>query len=253
MKLHPLLLLTTCGTAGSAAAQDGFPISTDRPSFSDGTGIIPKDRWQLESGYTFSKAGSTEFQSIGELLLRFPLHERVELRLSNLGFGRANSAGGGGEGLLDPILGVKYRFQTGVAGKTPDLAVVVQSTIPAGSNDFRIRRSQPTLKLAGYYQLDADDGAGWNVVWSSLGPNGGSFEQWAVSGYWSRSLNAKTGTFAEIYHLMPVSNGGPNATFADAGVTYLIDKATQVDFRVGTGFNQRRDGWFIGAGIAFRF
>lgn len=234
-------------------AQDGYPIATDRPSFSDTPGIIPMGRWQLESGYTFNKAGDSEFQTIGELLLRFPLNAQLELRLSNLGFGRANASGGGAQGLLDPILGVKYRFQSGVSGKTPDLAFVVQTTLPLGSTDFRVRRSQPTIKFAGYYQIDSVNGTGWNVVYSSLGPSGGAFDQWAISGYWSRTINAKTGAFIEIYHLMPVSNGGPNATFADAGISYLLDKATQIDFRVGSGFNQKRDGWFIGAGIAFRF
>lgn len=210
-------------------------------------------RWQLESGYTFSKAGSAEFHSIGELLFRVPLHQRVELRLFNVGLGRANAAGGGAEGLLDPIIGVKFRFQTGVAGKTPDLALIAQSSISAGSADFRVRRSQPSLRFAGYYQIDSVNGAGWEIAWSSLGPDGARFDQWAVSGYWSRTFNTRFAGFAEIYQLMPISNSGPSTAFADAGVTYLLDKAIQIDFRVGTGFNQRRDGWFMGAGIAFRF
>lgn len=238
---------------GPAHAQDGFPISTDRPSFSDGTGIVPKGRWQIETGCTFTKAGSAEFRSIGELLLRLPLHERVELRFGNLGFGRANAAAGGGQGLLDPWIGVKYRFQTGTTGKSPDLALVVQSTVPLGNNDFRIHRSQPSIRLAAYQQISATDGVGGEVGYSNLGPSGATFDQWAFSGYWSRTFNARTVGFAEIYHITPLSPGGPSGTFADAGVAYLLDKATQIDFRLGSGFNQKRDGWFIGAGIAFRF
>lgn len=238
---------------GIGHAQSGFPISTDRPSFTDGTGIIPQGRWQIETGYTFAKAGRAEFQSIGELLLRLPLQERVELRLSNLAFGRANVAGGGGQGLLDASIGVKYRFQSGTPGKSPDLALVAQTTLPTGSDDFRVRRSQPSVRIASYQQISSVDGLGAEVGYSSLGPTKGTFDQWAFSAYWSRALNAKTGVFAEIYHLTPVTLEGPSATFLDAGVSLLIDKATQIDFRVGSGVNRERDGWFVGAGIAVRF
>ena len=246
-------MLGLVGVAPICFAQTGFPVSSDRPSFTDGTGIIPIGRWQIETGTTFSKVDRAEFQSIGEVLVRLPLEARLELRIGNVGFGKANMAGGGGQGLLDPWLGFKYRFQTGVPGKTPDLALVAQSTVPAGSHDFRIRRSQPSLRLAAFQQLNASDGIGGEVGFSNLGPSGASFNQWAISGYLSRTFNAKSAGFAEIYHLSPISANGPSATFLDAGVTYLLDKATQIDFRIGSGLNEKRDGWFIGAGIAFRF
>lgn len=155
--------------------------------------------------------------------------------------------------MLDPWIGLKYRFQTGVAGKSPDLALVAQSTLPLGSEDFLVRRSQPSLRFAAYQQLTTTDGVGVEVGYSNLGPGGATFDQWAFSGYWARTFNARTAGFAEIYHITPISAGGPSGTFADAGLTYLLDKATQIDFRVGSGLNQKRDGWFIGAGIAFRF
>lgn len=253
MKTRVVLCLAFAIPALRAFAQDGFPISTDRPSYSDGTGIIPKGRWQLETGYTFTKVDRAEFQSIGELLLRFPLHERVELRLINIGFGRSNAAGGGAQGLLDPSIGVKYRFQTGVAGKLPDLALVAQTSLPMGSDDFRVRRNQPSVRISGYQQLNSVNGVGAEVGYSHLGSSSSSFHQWTFSGYWTRTFNGKTAGFAEVYHVTPTSAGGPHATFVDAGVTYLLDKATQIDFRVGSGLSQRRDGWFVGAGIAFRF
>lgn len=246
-----LLAVAVLGVA--IQAQDGYPISTDRPSFSDTPNIIPMGRWQLESGFTFNKVGSSELTTYGEVLLRFPLSPNLEMRLSNLTYGRANAAGSGGSGWLDPVVGMKYKFHSGTAGKSPDLAVVAQSTLPWGARDFRTDASQPTLKLAGYYQADSDDGLGWNVVWSHLGAGATDFDQWALGAYWSTTVNSKTGFFVEFYHLMPVSNGGPHATFFDTGVAILLDKATQIDFRVGSGLNQSRDGWTLGAGISFRF
>lgn len=253
MKERFLTLVTTLGVVVASQAQDGFPISTDRPSFSYSTGIIPIGRWQIESGYTFAKAGSAELQTFGEMLLRFPVSKRVELRFGNLGFAKANAAGGGGVGMLDPFIGFKYRFQTGVAGKTPDLSLVGQTTVPAGDRDFRVGRSQPSLTIAAYQQIDDQNGFGGSVTWSNLGKGVSEFHQWAAGAYWSRTLSSKAGTFLEIYQLMPSSKGGPHATFTDAGVSYLLDKATAVDFRIGTGLNQSRDGWFVGFGIGYRF
>jgi len=237
----------------SAQAQEGFPISTERPYFSDGTLCVPMGRLQVESGFTFAKVKGAETKSFGEILFRIPLSQRLELRIFNLTYGKANVAAGGGSGLLDPIAGIKYRFLDGVTGRRPDLAVVVQSSLPWGSNDFRVDRAQPTVKLAAYQQTDASSGVGGNLVYTKAGARGGEFDQWAVSGYWSKTLDPRTGVFLEAYHIAQVSKNGPSATYGVAGVTYLLNKATQVDFRIGTGLNQSRDGWFVGTGIAWRF
>lgn len=247
MKTISIALIATM--AGAAFAQDGFPISTDRPSFSDGTLIVPKGRWQIEAGYTFNDVNGTRFETFGELLLRFHLSDRAEFRLSNVTFGRSSDI----DGLLDPILGVKIKLQNGTTGKSPDLAFILQSTVPAGDRAFRIDRAQPTAKLAFYQQTDATTGFGGNLIASDLGIDSGRFTQYAASLYLAKALNSKKSAFAEIYRLMPLSDGGPDANFADAGVTYLLNPRTQVDFRLGTGFDQKRDGWFFGFGLSYRF
>jgi hypothetical protein len=149
----------------------------------------------LESGYTFFRSGGSEVQTFGEILLRVPLSDRFELRASNLSLARANAAGGGAEGLLDPVFGFKYRFQTGQPGKSPDWAVVWQTTVPAGQRDLWVGRSQPTAKLAGYFQATPIDGFGWNLALSSLGKDDTEFTQWAVSAYWARTLSPRAGAF----------------------------------------------------------
>lgn len=235
--------------AGSALAQDGLPITTDRPSFSDGTLIVPKGRWQIEAGYTFNDVNGSRFETYGELLFRFHLSDRAEFRLSNVSLGRSSDA----DGILDPILGVKLKLQNGVTGQSPDLVLILQSTAPAGDRAFRVDRAQPTVKLAFFQQADATTGIGGNLIASDLGIDSGQFTQYAVSVYLAKTLNAKTSAFLEVYRLMPLSDGGPDANFADAGVAYLVNPRTQVDFRLGTGFDQERGGWFFGLGVAYRF
>jgi hypothetical protein len=241
---------------GNASAQSdvrpGFPITTDRPSFSDGPLIVPKGRGNLETGYTSFEAAGVRTQTLPEIILRLPLADRLELRLVNLTYGAVSGQGNDLSGLLDPQIGFKLKLRDGVAGRRPDLALIAVTTLPVGSDDFRVGDSQPTVKLAWYYQATGVDGFGGNLNAGFLGPDRG-FTQYAASLYWSRTLNAKTGTFLEVYRLMPVADGGPDADFVDAGVTYLLNSATQLDFRIGTGFDRRRDGAFVGAGISYRF
>ncbi|MGV3618436.1 MAG: transporter [Fimbriimonas sp.] len=247
-----LTLLVAKAAAGQSDLRPGFPITTDRPSFSDGTLIVPKGRVNLETGYTYFEAAGARTQTLPEIILRMPLADRLELRLVNLTYG--DVAGGGNDlrGLLDPQIGFKLKLLDGVAGRRPDLALIAVTTLPIGSDDFRVDDSQPTFKVAWYQQATGVDGFGGNLNVAFLGPNR-AFTQYAASLYWSRTLNAKTGTFLEVYRLMPVADGGPDANFIDAGVTYLLNPATQLDFRVGAGFDRGRDGAFVGAGVSFRF
>lgn len=247
MKTISIGLIATM--AGTAFAQDGFPITTDRPSFSDGTLIVPKGRWQIEAGYTFNDVNGSRFETYGELLFRLHLSDRAEFRLSNVTWGRSSDV----DGILDPILGVKLKLQNGVVGKSPDLALILQTTVPAGDQVFRVDRAQPTAKLAFYQQTDATTGFGGNLIAADLGIDSVRFTQYAASLYLAKTLNAKTSAFLEVYRLMPLSDGGPDANFADAGVAYLLNPQTQIDFRLGTGFDQNREGWFLGFGVAYRF
>lgn len=238
-----IAILSLLAVAAHASAQD--QISTDRPSFSDGTAIVPKGRWQLEVGYTNTKYDGSRLETFGETLFRFPVSDRFEVRLLNLTYNRAT---GSVEGWQDGAIGFKYKLVSG-APRRPEWTLVGLTTVPSGSRAFRQDKAQPTVKLAGYLQLDPTTGVGWNLVASSLV----GYEQYAVSGYLSKTLSAKTSVFAELYRVMPTAKDGPNADFADAGVTYLLNKATQIDFRVGTGFNSGRDGSWFGFGISYRF
>lgn len=50
------------------------------------------------------------------------------------------------------------------------------------------------------------------------------------------------GRLVEVYPPMASANRAQHATFSDVGVSHLLNRATVVDFRTGTGFNPSRDG-----------
>ena len=150
-------------------------------------------------------------------------------------------------------MGVKDQFQKAIQGKRPALAAVFLTTVPAGAQDFRTDAYQPAAKVAADYPVNDNVSVGGNVFVSELGPSGGRFTQYGWSAYASSAIGPTSGAFFEAYNLLPESDHGPDAIFAQAGLTHLVDKITQVDFRIGEGLRVRRDGWWFGAGVARRF
>ncbi len=247
--MRPLALAILLATAAAAQAQDGFPIATDRPSFSDAASLVPMGRWQIEMGGTYYHVGGAGFGTFPELLLRVPLNDRWEVRAVNLNY--TAFEGGSGSGFQDPGVGFKVLL-TGPRSEA-QVTLVGLLQVPAGARGLRGDRVQPTAKIAWYLPTGATDGIGGNLVVGDYSPADLRFAQYAASVCWAHTFSPRLASFAEVYGLAPVAYGGDNGAFADAGFTYLLNRATQVDLRYGSGFAQDRDGWFVGAGVAFRF
>lgn len=209
--------------AAAKAQQSDLPISTDRPSFSDGPLIVPMGHWQIEGGYTYTRQSGETF---GELLIRYPVSQRIEMRISNLSFGRFT----GDPGLLDPVIGAKWSIQSGTL-KRPALTIVAQTTLPAGARPFRVDRSQPTAKFVWYQQTNDTTGFGGNLLISDLGIGNSRFTQVGASAYVSKTVNTSTGVFGEVYVLGPVAKGGSaeplatweSPTFSMPGLRLIFD------------------------------
>jgi hypothetical protein len=236
--------------AASAAVgqSDAFPISTNRPSFSDTGTLVPLDHPQIEGGATFARVGRSEAWALGEFMFRQRIADRLEVRLSNLSYGLADD---GTRAFLDPSVGMVYRFQTGTS-RRPELALLGYVTVP-NSSPLGTEVAQPTVKLSYYQQLDAQTGVGGNLNAGQIGAGDGRFSQWATAIYLTRSLTPRTGSYLEFYRVMPIAEGGRYADFVNGGPTYLVNRRTQVDVRIGSGFNSGRDGWFAGVGFGYRF
>lgn len=236
-----------------ATAQSGFPIATDRPSFSDAASLVPVGRWQIEVGGTAFRVRGLDYGQLPELLLRVPLDNRFELRLVNVNY--TQFEGGHGGGFQDPGIGFKLRLSRLARRATgePELALVGLFQAPTGADGVRADRVQPTVKLVAYLPVGPADGFGGNLVFAAYAPSDAHFTQFAASLYWAHTFSPRLASFVEVYGLTPVARNAGDGAFADAGFTYLLDKRTQIDIRYGSGFDQGRDGSFVGAGIAFRF
>ena len=104
-----------------AATSTPLTISTDRPSFSDGTGIQPLWHLNLETGYTFTHRDrdgvETNRQNGPEMLARIGLIEdRLEFRIIWSGYVDTETDSGGtsssANGLSDITIGLKASCST---------------------------------------------------------------------------------------------------------------------------------------------
>jgi hypothetical protein len=59
---------------------------------------------------------------------------------------------------------------------------------------------------------------------------------------------------AELYSFLPVAgeSGDRSAHYANGGVAVLLSANVQLDARIGAGFSQTADRYFVGFGFAIR-
>lgn len=226
-------------------AQDPPPIATDRPGFSDGSNLVAPGIFQLETGFFRTQVGSSVTTSFGDGLLRYGLNQKFELRLIGVAYGFTS----GVEQWLEPSLGFKARL---IQTPKAEVTFIGQTTVPVGEGALRSNEWNPTLKLAATTPLGKDT-LGGNLVFARLGSGAGQFDQSAISIFLARPLSGSTALTGEVWAVDRISRGGPGAGFTSLAITHLLDNDRQLDLRVGTGFNQSRDGWFLQGGFSVRF
>ena len=232
-----------------ARAQSIAPISTDRPTFSDGVSLVPVNYWQFEAGSTANRTNGATTWTYGELLSRYGLSNRLELRLVNVTW---THEAGQTRSFQDPSVGFKYLLQVGSA-KRPDLSAELSTTIPAGGSPFTVNREQITAKLIWNQQIDQSTTISGNFNISDLGPSGSHFTQWAQSAFLTRTINPKISFFGEAFWIEPTSYASTTGTFYDLGVEYLLNNNLQLDARFGAGFDPQTNGRSVGLGISYRY
>jgi len=244
-------------------------ISTDRPSFSDSTGIQPVWTVNLETGltYTYRDRDDVRTDKINgpEFLARLGvIEDRLELRLITSGYVWSQTDTGGdtetSDGLSDVLLGFKVKVNDQCKW-IPRIAIGAQTSIGIGSDDVSTQVAEPTLKFIWSYDLGLAFGESWkgltlggnaNIAWPTT--DGDHFAQGQGSIYLSFPIVDGVTGFAEYFVYGPTNKDDNDAAHSlDFGVTYLLNRRIQLDARVGFGLNNAADNAFAGVGISFLF
>ncbi|MGL6094256.1 MAG: transporter [Fimbriiglobus sp.] len=154
----------------------------------------------------------------------------------------------------------------------PEMALILQMTVPSGSRDFSAREVLPGVNLL----------YGWDVIKDRVSVGGstqansvrGDFEVpdfmglgQAVTGKHTYlllaqsltvnyTLTEKLGAYTEWFAFFPHSAIGPDIGpehYLDGGFTYKLTPTFQLDIRAGMGLNRHAADFFAGSGFAVKY
>jgi hypothetical protein len=247
-----LLALTALGlaiTPAPAGAQGEPELVTDRPDFTESSVVVPRRSIQLESGFTWDQSpGDVRSFNAPELLLRWGVGNRTELRLGPPQYFRIRSGGQRLSGFGDTYLGMKY--QIGPAHGF-DLAIIPAVQLPTGAGGLTSEGVDPEVKLTWARDL----GGPWSLsgmfaFYWPLEPGGRNFA-WQPTVSLGRDLGGRWGAFLEYSGVFPTRGG--NSSVIHHGYTYSLSRTSQLDAHFGFGISRAAPDFFIGGGYSVRF
>ena len=227
MRLLSLLLILLGYTA------IGQTIATDRPSaLTENATSLFKNAIQLESGLLIElDSGETQSISAPNLLLRYGLTEKTELRLMN-------------DVLINEgniILGV-WTIGTKIQLYESDkmnLSVLSSTALPNVNGEMGSLLEQPiNAKVIGNYAVSKTNSVGYTVGYT-INQN-----EIGYSLFLSHNFSDNISSFIELYGFNDQLN-------IDAGFAYLIQNKLQFDAYFGTGLNNKMA--FASVGLSYLY
>jgi hypothetical protein len=238
-------------------------IETDRDSFTPATTTAPKGRWIVESAYSFlDNRRAAETHSFPELVMRYGLTERLELRVGwnfevggggNVVSGTESEEGLEGAGIereSEALYGFKLRT-TDQNDWLPESSVMVQAFTPTSGKDTATDLAVTYVwgwELPRKWKLDAA------IRYSTDSEGHDSFALWHPSTVLRVPLSERWNVHAEYFGRFPQGReGGLPKHFFSPGIHYLLSPDLEIGVRVGWGLNDVSARFFCNAGIGWRF
>jgi len=249
-------LLGLLALAVPAAAQTGDPLVSDRPDFTESSGTIAPGHVQLEGGITRQETGEVDALSLGEILVRLGVGERLEARLGVGSWTRIEAPGAEADGYEDPSVGLKVRLTPPVDDRPPGFpaaAILLSTSVPVGSEELTSDEWEPEARLALDWILTDLLSLGANVGVAFPTDGGDRFDQILASVTFGIAATDRLGVFVETYGFSEEEPDGESTQYVDTGVTFALTDDLQLDARIGFGLNDPSPERFVGVGAAVRW
>ena len=208
-------------------------IATDRPSaLTENSTSLYKNGIQLESGFLIQlDSGETQPISAPNLLLRYGLTEKTELRLMN-------------DVLVDEenvelgVWTIGAKIQLYKSDKM-NFSVLPSIQIPSVYDDIGSLSEQPiNAKLIGNYVVSKAKSVGYTIGYTI------NNNEIGYSLFLCHNFSDKISTFIELYGFNDQLN-------IDAGLAYLVQDKLQFDAYFGTGLNNKMI--FASVGLSYLY
>lgn len=248
--------------AGTARAEEDS-LATDRPDFVESSAVVGKGVFQLKTSLAYERDrrdGVKTRTRTTPTLLRLGVSDTLELRLETDGFTRIRAGDEGtsttASGMSDAAFGLKWHMRDGddTTGR-PALALLAHVETNTGSSALRGSGVVPSLRLVAEWDL-ADDAAFGVMPGFAWQKDDAGARNWTgiLAATYSRPLSERLRGFVELAgrELRAKRHGGNQVTF-DTGVTYAIDRDTQIDAALAVGVNRMTPDAALTLGFSRRF
>jgi outer membrane receptor protein involved in Fe transport len=219
----------------------------------------------VESAYSFvENRGIKETHSFPELIMRYGLTERVELRLGwNYEIGGAGNEVSGLDAGEDLVFGaprveressISYGVKLGLTRQSrwvPRSAVIVQASTPTSGPDTAtqlIATAVAGWELSNRWRFDA------GLRYGLASESGDRFNLWAPSAVLRVPVGERLAAHAEYFSFFTTGKQR-NTTrhYFSPGLHYLVTPDLEVGFRVGWGLNDQSARFFVNSGFGWRY
>lgn len=238
-------------------------IETDRDSFTPAVSVVGRQRLVVESAYSFIvNRRAYETHSFPELLLRYGIADRVELRLGfNYEAGGASAAVAGGEGgeFMEPgrierETNISYGFKVALTEQSklmPSSIFIAQGFTPTSGPD---PATQYVLTYACGWELQNKCKLDAAMRYSEDSEHGDRFAIWAPSIVFKVPFCERWAGHVEYFSEMSANRAEDfSKQFISPGVHCLLNPNLEVGVRVGWGLNDQTARFFSNAGFGWRY
>jgi hypothetical protein len=243
-------------------------IETDRDSFTPATTIAGRRRLIVESAYSFiDNRRFKETHSLPELILRYGLTDRIELRLGwNYEVGgigdEVSGAGAADEGSANPgrllreynlFYGAKIRV-TDQNRWLPQSALILQGFTPTGGSTGANTATQLVATYVAGWQFPNRWKFDAAIRYGTARESGDHFNIWAPSAVLKVPFGEKWAGHVEYFGFYSSGKAADfSQHFISHGLHYLVTPNLEVGFRLGWGLNDQTPRFFSNVGFGWRF
>ena len=262
---HPYLQPEVAGVAYFPDAELR-PAPTDeaagaRPGLMERINGIARGRTQLEGGYAFlydEAAGVGMAQhAVPDMLLRFGLTDRLEIRLGWPGYVATNYDGPGLDGssddTLEPNVGLMLDLwpQRGIR---PQTAVSAAVPITLEGNPFALDGLQPLAQLLYRWELTDRLALGGTTGMALFDVGGDDFLQLQQTAGLDYLCTVRLGLFGQWEMLVDHGSADDGAQhMLGGGFSYLLTERLQITWQAGLGLNEAAPDFLTDVRFAYRF
>jgi hypothetical protein len=246
-------LLTFCFASFGLAEE---PLVTDRPDFTESSSTVGSGVLQVEAGFTYAEfPDGTDLKTAGEILARWGVAEKLELRFVLPTYVSESSPNGDVTGFSNTGLGLKVELAQGEGRGLfggLEAALIASTTIPTGSSVLLDKSWQPSAVLSLGWDLNSTLGLGANLgVARPVGEDQRFTSAWASVAL-GVGLTDAVSWFVELYAFNREELRGPDTAVFQTGFVYLLNPDFQLDVRVARRLTDQGVDLLAGAGLSWR-